>query len=256
MTEHLCIRCHLPVLLEDGHLVYCSHCGAPQIFLSEELQDEIAEGVRAYNERTAPATSAIDSPHATETESRPRWSALPRRNLPGQQPWPLAVQYALLSAGIALALGLASLLLPPVGLLTILWVIAAPILTVGVFHARSLELPPPGSFFAARLGLLTGLLVAFCCALVFTLSLVLTRFVFHDAALLDTQLATSFAQQRATVIGRLGASVQPTVDLFAIPEYRVGLLLSVIATSGAIYLFLSTLAGGVAGLLLRRRRSA
>lgn len=254
MTEHPCIRCHLPVFLEDGHLVYCSHCGAPQIFLSEDLQSEIEEGLRAYNERSAPAPASTETPESGETARPQRWSPLGRRGTPGQQPWPLAVQYALLSAGVALALGLASLLLPPVGLLTILWVVAAPILTVGLFHARSTN-PPQESFFAARLGLLTGLLVAFCCALVFTLSLVLTRFVFHDAALLDSQLAASFAQQRAVVLARLGASVQPTVDMFAIPEYRVGLLLSVIGTSAVIYLFLSMLAGGVAGLLLRRKSS-
>ncbi len=162
---------------------------------------------------------------------------------------------ALLSAGVALGLGLLSLLIPLLGFLTVLWVLAAPILTVALFNARVRAETHPGSGFTARLGLLTGLLVALCCAAVFTLSLVLTRFVFHDAAMLDAQLAASFAQQRTLVLARLGAGVQPTLDLFAVPEYRVGLLLSVTATSAALYLMLSTLAGGLAGFVLRPRRS-
>ena len=137
----------------------------------------------------------------------------------------------------------------------VLWVVSAPVLTVAFFHARSPRPVPPGSGFAARLGLLTGFLTALCCAVVFTLSLVLTRFVFHDAAMLDAQLAASFAQQRTAVLQRLGAGVQPTLDMFAVPEYRVGLLLSMLTTSMAFYLLLSAFTGGVAGLLLRRHRS-
>ncbi len=252
--------------------MYCSHCGAPQIFLSEELQAELAETARAYGERTAaqnPETEADAQGASVPAGAVARWNPF-RRTVaaPGQGPrdasfqgagpqnaWSLGVRYAFLSAGIALALGLFSLLLPPVSLLVLLWVVSAPILTVAFFHGRSGVTSPTDAGFAARLGLLTGLLVTFCCAVVFTLSLVLTRFVFHDATLLDTQLAASFAQQRVLVLQRLGTAAQPTLALFTVPEYRVGLLLSVVATSAMLYLILATVAGGLAGLVLRRRRA-
>lgn len=258
MIDRPCIRCQHPVLLEDGHLVYCSQCGAPQIFLSEELQSELAESARAYNERRLPGTEEPAESPTSSSDTGQRWSPL-RRIRAGSSPnptgpWGLGVQYALLSAGVTLALGLASLVLPVVTLLLLLWVIGAPIVTVAFFQGQSGDAPPADLGFTARLGLLTGLLVTFCCALVFTLSLVLTRFVFHDAAVLDSQLAASFAQQKSLVLSRLGTGVQPALDLFTVPEYRVGLLLSVSATSAAVYLVLSTLAGGIAGLLLRRRR--
>ncbi len=257
MNERPCIRCQLPVLLEDGHLVYCSHCGGPQIFLSEELQAELSETTRAYNERQDPPALQAAGDTAVPEGTGARWNPLRRaRPNPGQgpvDPWTLGVHYALLSACIALSLGLLSLLLPPVGLLMLLWVVSAPMLTVAFFNGQAGTASPADAGFAARLGLLTGLLVACCCALVFTLSLVLTRFVFHNATLLDAQLAASFAQQRTLVLARLGAEARPTLDLFTVPEYRVGILLSVTATSACLYLLLSAVAGGVAGVLLRRR---
>lgn len=251
MNERLCIRCQHPVLLEDGHLVFCSHCGAPQIFLSEEVQQQIADGARAYQERLA---SPPETPSPQGPVPARRAGLLEVR--PGETPWSAGVRYALLSAAVVLALGILSLAVPPVGLLMLLWVMSAPILTVAFFQARSGPGVSQGSGFAARLGLLTGLLVIGCCAVIFTLSLVLTRFVFHDAALLDAQLAANFAQQRAALLARLGSEVQPTLDMFAVPEFRVGLLLTVTATSAAFYLFLSTLAGGITGMLVRGRRNS
>lgn len=245
--------------------MYCSQCGAPQIFLSDELQAEIAASARAYQERDAAATAA-QPPQPPETDGPVPppppvrgWKSLRAMRAPGiggpQQAWSVGVGYALLSAGIALGLGLVSLLMPPVSLLMLVWVVSAPMLTVGFFNGRSGVVPPSGSGFGARLGLLTGLLVTFCCGITFTLSLVLTRFVLHDAGTLDAQLAASFAQQRAIVLQRLGSGVQPTLNLFTFPEYRVGMLLAVVAVSALIYLFLSMIAGGVAGIMLRRRRS-
>ncbi|MBE7159398.1 MAG: hypothetical protein INR62_13370, partial [Rhodospirillales bacterium] len=72
---------------------------------------------------------------------------------------------------------------------------------------------------------------------------------------LDAQLAASFAQQRTVLQQRLGASIQPTLDMFNMPEYRVGLLLTAGAMSTGVYVVVSTLAGGLAGLVLRRRRA-
>lgn len=257
MTESPCIRCEHPVLLEGGHLVYCSQCGAPQIFLSDELRDEIADRVRAFEERHTVAVA--DALPNTQSAGPARKLAPFARPAPGEtlQPemvWSAALRYALLSAAVTLGLGLLSLLVPPLGLLVIVWIVVAPVATVGFFQARSRAEPASPASFGARLGLVTGLLIAVCCATVFTLSLVLARFAFHNAGQLDTQLAATFAQQRAIVTERLGAEAKPTLDLLNKPEYRVGLLMVVLGMSGTLYLALSTVGGGVAGLLLSRRR--
>ena len=248
MNERPCIRCQHLVLLEGGHLVYCSHCGAPQIFLSEELQAEIADQAREYHERNLPR---VAGPETEAPSTARRWSL--RGSQEDGQPWSRAVQFALLSAAITLGLGVLTLLFAPAVLLLLLWVVSAPMLTVTLYNARAAVDGSATSGFAARLGLLTGLLVAFSCAAVITVQLVFTRFVFHGAGLLDAQLAATFAQQRVLLLQRMGAAAQPTIDMFAIPEFRVGLLLSMFSSIAMFYLFLSTVAAGLAGAVLRRR---
>ena len=253
MIDRFCIRCQQPVQLEDGHLVYCTHCGAPQIFLSEELQAEIAQSTHEYVEKNTP----VPVPPA-DAQPAPRWARRQNRQNSdsGGQSWPLGVEYALLAAAVTLALGFLSILVAPLSALMLLWVLGAPVQTVTVFQMRGRTASPTTSGFAARLGFLTAILVVLSCAITFTLSLVLKRFVFHDAALFDTQIAASFAQQRELALQRLGASVQPTLDMLAIPEFRVGLMLSGSAVFAAFYLLLSTVAAGVTGLVVRRRPTA
>jgi hypothetical protein len=249
VNERPCIRCQHPVLLEEGHLVYCHHCGAPQIFLSEDLQTEIAQTAKEYEQRHAAETSPVDEAAPTS-----RWRLQRERGGPGTaHTWAVAVNYALLSAAVALALGLLSILLPPVMALAFFWALGAPILTVSIFNARSREMSPRSTGFAARLGLLTALLVTASSAVVFTLSLVINRYMLHNAALFDAQLAASFAQQRELVLQRMGNSVQPTLDTFNIPEFRVGLMMGGGALLALFYVFLSTIAAGVTGLFVRRR---
>ncbi len=252
MNDRPCIRCQQTVQLEDGHLIYCTHCGAPQIFLSEELQVEIAQTSHEYAQKNAPAPAP-----SSDAPPSPRWARRSNRTAdPTRQTWPLGIEYALLAAAVTLALGFLSILVPPASALVLLWVLGAPILTVTVFNTRARTPAPTTSGFAARLGFLTAILVVLSCAVTFTLSLVLKRFVFHDAALFDAQIAASFAQQRELALQRLGASVQPTLDMLAVPEFRVGLMLSGSAVFAAFYLLLSTVAAGVTGLVVRRRPGA
>ncbi len=257
MTERPCLRCHHPLTIDSGHLIYCSVCGAPQIFLSEELQQETALEVQRYSERAIAA--AEPPPEASGTEGLPtaqrRTKRREHRARPGR--WPLAVEYALLSSGIALGLDLAGLVFAPLLMLAWLWIFSAPTLTVGFYNtrARSGRLT---AGFAARLGLLTGLLVAVCCALVFTLSLLLARYVLKHGVhnTIDTQIAEAMAQIRTNAQTQYGAAAQPMLRLLGIPEFRVGLLLWMGTVSGGLYLLLSTATAGLAGLLLGRRRPA
>ena len=252
MNERPCIRCHHPLPVEGGQLVYCSACGAPQVFLSEELQEEAALQVKQYSERTAAAVQPEPDASPAEDTTPSQRRRLRREQRAAASRWPLAVEYALLSGGIALGLDIAGLLVAPVLLLAWLWAVSAPILTVGFYNTRS-RTSRLTAGFAARLGLLTGLLVAAVCALAVVVDLLWSRFVLKNG-LVDTQVAAAMAQVRGSMQAQSGAAAAPVLHLLGIPEFRVGFLLWVGAVSAAMYLVVATSTAGIAGLLLSRRK--
>ena len=254
VTERPCIRCQHPLTIEGGQLCFCGVCGAPQIFLSEELQEQTTLDVQRYSER---ATAAAEPPPAEALDSSDL-SAAKRRSLrrehrARQGRWPLAVEYALLSSGIALGLDLAGLVFAPLLLLAWLWIFSAPTLTVGFYNAR-VRAGKLSAGFAARLGLLTGLLVSVACAILFAVSLLVMRFALKNGVV-DTQIAEALAQIRANAQAQYGSAAQPMLHLLGIPEFRVGFLLWMGAVTAGLYLLLSTATAGLAGLLLSRRRA-
>lgn len=260
VRERPCIRCGHLLTLDGGQLLYCSVCGAPQIFLSEELQQQTSLELQRYAERAAAQQSA-SAPDASDTvqgsdapqdaPSLAKAGGLRRQaHLSGGR-WPLAVDYALLAGGVALGLDLLGLAFGPVWVFALLWAAGAPVLTVGFFHARA----PNGWLrpgFAARLGLLTALLVALGCGVVVTLNLLLSRFVLKNG-IVDTAIAAAVSQMRATTEAQSGPGAAPLLHLLGIPEFRVGFLLWVGAVTVAMYLIVAVASAGIAGLLLSRR---
>lgn len=230
--------------------MYCNVCGAPQIFLSEELQEQAALALEGYAANTAPAPPPAPVDTAGMPLAQRRSLRHERRQEQGR--WPLAVEYALLSSGIAFGLDLAGLAFAPLLLVAWLWIFSAPTLTVG-FYGNRVRSGRLTAGFAARVGLLTGLLVAVSCAAVFTLSLVLARFALKTGAV-DTQIAEAIAQVRANALAQYGNAAQPLLPLLGIPEFRVGMLLWMLTVTTALYLVLSMATAGLTGLLLGRRR--
>ncbi len=253
VTERPCIRCQHPLTPDGGQLMYCSHCGAPQIFLSEELQEQAAAEVRQWHERATTAEPAAEEEAAPGTTGRLR-RRLRRERAGREDRWPMAVEYALLSGAIALALNLGAMLFAPLWLIAWLWIVSAPILTVGFYNARK-RTGPLTAGFAARLGLLTGLLVALCCAVVLTVGLVVSRFALHNTGI-DSQIADTLSQIRSTTQAQYGNAAEPMLQLLGIPEFRVGFLLWMSAVTGTIYLLMSTATAGLVGFMLARRRPA
>ena len=84
--------------------------------------------------------------------------------------------------------------------------------------------------------------------------LVFARFVFHNAAQIDTQLAAMFTQLRTTIQQQGGPAQAPVLAWLNIPEDRLGLLLLMSAFVLIIYLGLSALGGAFAALLRSRAR--
>jgi len=177
MSERPCPRCHTLLINEDsGTLIYCSHCGAPQVRLSEELREQAAENSEAQHSNTATgnfAEAGLTSLDAAD---------------PAAVDWTEAVRAAGLGGLIALGLGLLSMPVPPVTLLTFLWALIAPIVVLGIYCSRRKQTHIlPG--FGARLGLLTGLAIAAALSTAAALQFIIERFVLRHGAGIDSWLA-------------------------------------------------------------------
>jgi hypothetical protein len=245
MSERPCPRCHTLLTNEDsGVLMYCRHCGAPQVLLSEELREQAAErdahigtlrdGGTAGNGNFVEASlTSLDAGDPTAVD------------------WTEAVRAAGLGGLIALGLGLLSMPVPPVSLLELLWALIAPIVVLGIYCSRRKQTHiRPG--FGARLGLVTGLAIALAMFTVNALRLVFNRFVFHRGAEIDSWLVDVFAKLQEKQV----ASQQPMPFNLTIPEFRVGLVLSSIGLFICFYLVYALISGAFGGLLRSNKRTA
>ena len=215
--------------------MFCWNCGLPQVVLSEELREGAAEQQRLA---AAGETEAAADPLAPPP--------------PGAIVWRGAIVCAMLAGGVAAALTLLSLAVPPVIFFSWLWAVGAPVIALGVYSARfGPARIAPG--FGARLGLLCGLFITLGIAAVNTVALVLSRFAFHGTRQFDGQLAAFYAQVSAATVARSGAeAAAPFVKLLSVPEFRAGILLCSMGIFIALYLVFSAAGGAFAGLLRAR----
>jgi hypothetical protein len=236
VTPRICPRCRTVLYREDeGSLVFCWNCGAPQVLLSEELREQIDQQITAQQAAANPAAETIPQPAA------PTNAVV----------WRGAIQCAGLAGAVAAALALLSFVLAPVALFSFFWLISAPIIVLGVYSAR-FRLTRITTGFGARLGILTGVAVLIATSTLNTINIVLQRYVFHSAALMDTQLATVFAQMHTTITATSGPAAKDALYMLAIPEFRAGILLTTIAFGITLYLVFSATAGAFAGYLRSR----
>jgi hypothetical protein len=236
VTSRICSRCHTVLYREDeGSLVFCWNCGTPQVQLSEELLEQIDQQISAQQIAANPPTDPIPQPAAPSNAIV----------------WPGAIHCAGLAGVVAAAIALLSFALPPVALLSFFWFISAPIIVLGVYSSRFHQTQITTSF-GARLGLLTGLAILIATTTLNTIDLVLERFVFHTAAVIDTETATIFTQMHTTITATPGPASKTALDMLAIPEFRAGILLGSIVLCLAFYLAFSATAGAFAGYLRSR----
>ena len=236
MTPRICPRCHVVLHREEeGSLVYCWNCGAPQVQLSEELRDQIDQQINAQQSAANPSVEPSLQPAATGNAII----------------WRGAIQTAGLAGAVTAILTLISFALPPVSVLSFMWFISAPIIVLGVYSARFRQTRITTGF-GARLGLLTGLAILAATTTLNTIALVLERFVFHSTAEIDTQIANVFTQMHISITQQAGPAAKAALDMLAIPEFRAGLLLTSISIGLAFYLAFSATAGAFAGYLRSR----
>jgi hypothetical protein len=180
--------------------------------------------------------------------------ALPGATHPDGIVWPAAIRYAALAGGLAAALTVVAFAVPPIILLAWFWAIGAPVVVLGIYHAK-LRPARLRAGFGARLGLLCGLAIAFCMSIINAAALVLARYVFHVSAV-DTQLASLFAQMRSNPQLQGNPAQATILNYLNIPEYRAGLLLVMSGFALVLYLGLSALGGAFAAMLRSRSNAA
>lgn len=234
MSSRLCSRCHAVLHREDeSTLVFCWNCGAAQVQLSEELREQIESQIagQSADPATIDATPAPISPTAVV--------------------WPGAIQCAGLAGAVAAAFGVLSLVLAPVGLLSVFWLIGAPAFVLILYSGRFRQTHITAGF-GARLGVLSGLAIILAWITIDTLDLLLRRFVFHNAAAIDLQLGGIFSQMRASFVAQASPATGPALSLLSIPEFRAGILLSSAAMLIVFYLIFAATAGAVSGYIRSR----
>lgn len=237
--QRLCPRCHYAVTVEDGTLCYCSHCGAPQVRLSEELQGQIATQRDELAEREAAAANAAPTGPVA----------------PGEIDWRGAIQCAALAGAISFLLTLLSEPVPVLVLLSLFWAIGAPIVTLGIYVNRFRRTRiAPG--FAARLGLLTGMAVLVGSSIVNVAAMLIQRYALHHGGEFDALFNDRVRALQDALTQQSGAAAAPVVGLLNVPEFRAGMLLGGFAIFAAGYLLFSAAGGAFAGLLRGRRSSA
>ena len=211
-------------------MLFCPHCGAPQVRISEGLLLEAEEARRLFEqERPSPSRTGT-----SPTQTRD------------------AMRVAALAGAAAAALALVSTALPPVSLLLWFWALGAPVVALGLYTTRHRE-TRPGVGFGAQLGFMSGLAVLLGISVVNTIVLLVLRYGLHAAGPLDGQLAAVFTQVRAATEAQYGrADAGLFTNFFTVPEFRAGLMLTSLLMFSVSYLLLATLGGAFAGLLRTR----
>ena len=235
VSPRLCSRCHAVLHREEeGSLIYCWNCGAPQVQLSEELRDQIDQQLSAQQAAAHPLAEPLPPPPPSNAVI-----------------WRGAIQIAGLAGAVAAALAVLAFALPPVTLLSLFWFISAPIIAMGFYSSRFRKTRITAGF-GARLGLLTGLAILIVTSTINTIDMVLQRFVFHSTAELDTQIAKSFAQAHTAFASQPGAFSSTVLSTLTIPEFRAGIVLTSMFFGLSFYLAYSATAGAFAGYLRSR----
>ncbi len=232
MNERHCHRCDSILhIASEGALLYCSNCGAPQLVLSEELQDQAVERQRLERQSTEEENQLPRSTHSLSTFD-----------------WRLVIRLSLIVCG---ALSALSILLPQLGLLVIAWAPVSPAIVISLYATRARSSRLTGSF-GARVGLLCGSFIVVGLALLNTLFLDFVRFVMHRPDF-DNSVDALLSQVRAQTIAQSGPQAAGLFDLLSVPEFRAGFFLAGFGLMAAFVLLLTTGGGALAGTFRKRR---
>lgn len=220
-----CHRCggDLP---DDTTIVFCLHCGAPQLHMAEGCSIEQAEV-------TLEAGAAPPPPLLRGVE------------------WKTALQAAAMVALAGVVLNLLSARLPALSFFSSLWLFGGPMIALAVYQRRQ-PMARINAGVGARIGLVVGLGTVAGLAISLALIGVVARYSLHSMAGFDAQMAAWMKVQVDHAIATNPAPPE-TVRYLSTPEFRTGFVLVFLAMSGVFLLTAATLAGALGGLVQARR---
>jgi hypothetical protein len=236
VTYRFCHRCQAELPAHDeGTLIFCTQCGAPQVVLSEELLTQVEAQAKA-------AEAGAVGPIMRE---------------PASMVWAGALRCIGLAGVVAAVLTGLSAAAPPIELLTLLWAIISPVVVIGLFQSR-FPLVPITTGFGARLGLLTGLAVSVVLTVADAVEFLVRRFATHGRGMteLDSAWNAMFTQlQNVNGANQFDAGVRLFARAQTVPEFRAGVILAFMGFMFAILMVITTAGGAFAGFVRSRVRA-
>jgi hypothetical protein len=235
--QEYCHRCGGELSAERGETPFCPQCGAPQLTLALEQQSVEAGGVPEGG--AVASTGAVPPP------------------MPRGVDWRVAIRYAAGVAVVGSLLSLAAAKIDVLSLPSLLWIVSASMITLGLYQRRL-----PAARIDAAIGARIGVVVGLCLALGLAASMagwgLVERYALHGMGDFDADVAARVALALKQAEQQAAAQQQPVpawlAGFMGSPEVRAGAMLTGYAMLAALLMVISAVGGAFGGLLRMRRR--
>ena len=222
-----CHRCGAE--LEGGGSSFCcSHCGAPQLHITPAMSGDGEEAL---------TTGAAPPPKIPTI----RWSS--------------ALRSAMLVALIGAVLFAAASWVPALTIFSLLWIVSAASIAIGLYRHREPLLRMDGSI-GARIGLSVGVLMTSALAICLAVVGLIARFGARSMSAFDAEMSRRMQEQVAKAIAANPAPADVVRQMLS-QEFRTGVMLAGLLIFAAFILASSTVGGLLSGMVaVGRKRTA
>jgi hypothetical protein len=219
MHEH-CHRCGGELAAGDGESPFCPHCGAPQIYMTDQAETaENGEG----------STGILPPPR------------------PQQIDWKKAIKCGIGVSLVAALLSVAAARVPMLSPLSWLWTVSCSVIALALYQKRRPQAWMDAAV-GARIGIVVGLILVVSIAIAMAAAGLFARFNLHAMGPFDVEL-------RAQIDKAVAMNPQPAEVMRFIysPEFKAGMMLAGFAMMAGFVMVLSTVGGAVGGMVRTRR---
>ena len=242
-----CHRCHgeLPGRAaanpydDEGALLFCPRCGAPQILLPEHMRVEAVEAEQINTTGATPPPRPANAPGSLKD---------------GQIDWRIALAAGALVAVVGAVLELIGLKSNAVSLLSLLWTMGGAVIALGLYARHR-----PAAWMDARVGLrvgvATGLVLIAAMGIALAATGVVMRFGTHSLGSFDAEIAANFGLMRQQMVARLqeqqqSADIQQKIlGFMGSQEVRAGFAMFYLGVLGGVIMLVSAGGGAFAGMM-------
>lgn len=215
-----CHRCGGELAAGDGGSPFCPHCGAPQIYMTEQAETaETGEG----------STGILPPPR------------------PQQIDWKTAIKCAIGVSLVAALLSVAAARIPMLSPLSWLWTVSGSVIALSLYQKRRPQAWMDAGV-GARIGIVVGLILVVSIAIAMAAAGLIARFNLHAMGPFDVELKAQI--DKAAAMNPQPAEVMRFVYS---PEFKAGMMLAGFAMMAGFVMVLSTVGGAVGGMVRTRR---